>query len=259
MAIVTNVEARTTGVSADTPATRSRWTRWESLTGLGFVVLFVAGLLSTTSLQDNDPNSRWLQDYASRGNQVRILVAGFLVVLASLCLIAFVASMWSRIAQARRPEATSPLPLVAGGIGAAGIALGGVFAASVPGAMIFGHLRLPGADILRLTMDLFFPAVTIAGMFGVALAIAGLAVQAHRAGLFSRRFAVVGVVVGVLTLSSFMFLPMAVPVIWFLIVSIILLRRQGGDACNARLSCQATTSNWSTNGQEPMTRSQAGT
>lgn len=229
MAVLSGAEAPTAGATAVEPSTRSRWARWEPLTGIGFVVLFVAGLLTSNSLNDTDSNRQWLNYYASSGNQVRILVSGFLIVLASMCLVLFVTSLWSRIAVARRPQTISPLPLVAAGVGAAGIALGGVFSATVPGAMIFGQLRLPSADILRFSTDLSFPAIAVAGMFGVALAVGSLAVQAHRAGLYGRRFAIVGVAVAIITAFSFAFFPIAATMIWFLVVSIMLLRRYRRD------------------------------
>jgi hypothetical protein len=234
MAVLSKTEVPTTGASpTNGSTTTNRWARWEPLTGIGFVVLFAAGMLTNNGLKDNATNLKWLQYYASSGNQVRLLVSGFLLVLASMCLVVFITSLWSRIAAARRPHATSPLPLVAAGVGAAGIALGGVFSATVPGAMIFGQLRLPSADILRLSSDLSFPAIAVAGMFGVALALAGTAVLAKGAGLFGKRFAIIGVAVGVITLFSFAFVPMVVTLIWFLVVSIMLLRRYGRNVALA--------------------------
>ncbi len=88
-----------------------------------------------------------------------------------------------------------------------------------------GQLRLPSADVLRLTADAFFAFVSVAGMFGVALAIAGLGVQARSAGLFGRWFATTSLVVAIITLFSFGYYPMIAPMLWFLAVSIMLLRR----------------------------------
>jgi L-lactate permease len=175
---------------------------------------------------DSDSNGVWRNYFASSGHQIQTLVSGFLFVLAALCLVVFVSSMWSRIAEGRRPESTSPIPLVASGMGAAGIALGGVLVAAVSGGMIFGQLQLPPADILRFGNDAAFPAITVAGMFGVALAIASLAVQARSAGLFGRRFQIVGLVVAVVTIFSFGFFPLVAPLLWFLVVSIMLLRKE---------------------------------
>jgi hypothetical protein len=180
---------------------------------------------------DGASNLEWQKVYSNSGNQILFVVSGFMLVVASLCLLSFVTSLWSRIAAARRPQATSPLPLAATGLATAAIALGAVLAATVPGTMIFrahlaaGQLRLPSADILRLTAAAFFAFVSVAGMFGVALAIAGLGVQARSAGLFGRRFATTSIVVAIITLFSFGYYPMIAPMLWFLIVSIMLLRR----------------------------------
>jgi hypothetical protein len=193
------------------------------------VVFFVAGFATTPSPTDNNSNLTWLNYFASSGNQIKTLVSGFMFVLAAVCLAAFLTTLWSKIAEARRPQLTSPLPLVGAAMGAAGIALGGVLIAAVSGAMIFGQLRLPPADILRFGNDAAFPAITVAGMFGTALAIAGIGFQATNAGLFGRRFRVVSVVAAVITVFSFGFFPLLAPLLWFLIVSIVLLRRKAPD------------------------------
>jgi hypothetical protein len=193
------------------------------------VVFFVAGFATTPSPTDNNSNLTWLNYFASSGNQIKTLVSGFMFVLAAVCLATFVTSLWSRIAEARRPQLTSPLPLVAAAVGAVGIALGGVLEATVSGGMIFGQLRLPPADILRFGNDASFPAIAVAGMFGTALAIAGIGFQAASAGLFGRRFTVVSVIAAVLTVFSFGFFPLLAPLLWFLVVSIMLLRRKTSE------------------------------
>ncbi len=200
--------------------------------------------LTLPSPSDSDSNRVWLNYFSTSGHQIQTLVSGFLFVLAALCLLVFVTTLWSRIAEARRPESTSPIPLVGGGMAAAGIALGGVLEAAVSGGMIFGQLRLPPADILRFGNDAAFPAITVAGMFGAALAIAGLAVQARSAGLFGRRFQIVGLVVAVVTVFSFGFFPLVAPLLWFLVVSIMLLRKKpsvGQPATTAPDSVAART------------------
>jgi hypothetical protein len=223
----------TTESSVRRATTQAEWAHWAPWTGIAFVVLFVTGVFTTNSTNDNASNREWLNYYAQSGNQIRILVSGFLFVLAALCLATFITTLWSRIAEARRPEATSPLPLVGAGMGAVGVALGGVLAAVVPGAMIFGQLRLPSADILRYSSDASFPTIAVLGMFGVALAIAGVGVLASSAGLFGRRFAVVSLVVALITLFSFGFFPLIVPLLWFLIVSIMLLRKNAASGTKA--------------------------
>jgi hypothetical protein len=201
------------------------------VTGIVLVVLFVLAFHLNQAPGDGASNAEWQKAYANSGNQVLFVVSGFMLVVASLCLLAFVHSFWMRIAAARLPRETSRLPRSAATLAATCIALGAVLSATVPGTMIFrshlaaGHLSLPSADILRLTADAFFAFVSVAGMFGVALAIAGLGMQARSAGLFGRRFAITSAVVAIITLFSFGYYPMAASGFWFLVVSIMLLRR----------------------------------
>jgi hypothetical protein len=228
--------AEADGATGGTPV-RKGWWRWEPVTGIAFVVLGVVAFHLNPAPGDGDSNAVWHQAYANSANQIKFVVSGFMLVLASLCLISFVTNLWLRIAAARRPQRTSPLPLVAAGVAAAGIALGAVLSATVSGTQIVraslpeaGSLALPSADILRFTADAFFAFVSVGGMFALALAIAGLGLQASSAGLFGRRFATTSIVVAIVTLFSFGYYPMVVPLAWILVVSIMLLRRDADAA-----------------------------
>lgn len=227
--------AEADGATRGTPV-RGGWWRWEPVTGIAFVVLGVVAFHLNPAPGDGDPNSVWLKAYSNSGDQIRFVVSGFMLVVAALCLISFVTHLWLRIAAARRPHTTSPLPLVATGLAAAGIALGAVLSATVSATQIVranvpqaGYLPLPSADILRFTADSFF-AFVAGGMFAFALAIAVLGLQARSAGLFGRRFATTSIVVAIFTLFSFGYYPMIVPLLWILVVSIMLLRRDSNAA-----------------------------
>jgi hypothetical protein len=228
--------AEADGTTRGTPV-RGGWSRWEPVTGIAFVVLAVAAFHINPAPGDGDSNAVWLKAYSNSGYQIEFVIAGFMLVVASLCLISFVTNLWLRIAAARRPQRTSPLPLVAAGMAATAIALGAVLQGVVSGTMIVratlpdaGSLRLPSADILRFTADAFFAFVSLGGMFPLALAIAVLGLQARSAGLFGPRFATTSIVVAIVTLFSFGYYPMVVPLIWVVVVSVMLLRRDSDAA-----------------------------
>jgi hypothetical protein len=180
----------------------------------------------------NASNKKWLDYFASSGNQIAQVVSAFLFVLAGLCLLWFLTVVWSRVAAARRPEATSPLPLLAAGVAAVSIAIGGVFNAIIAGAMIFGNGKLPEprADILRVFGQISFPLIAVAGMIAFALALGCLSLQARRAGVFGGGLTIFSLVVAVLALFSFIFFPMLLVLVWFLVVSVVLLRRRPDTA-----------------------------
>src|SRR5579871_3104223 len=142
------------GSRFEASATRQGWARWEPLTGIAFVVCFIGSVVGSNALADGASDKDWVANYTGRTNQTQHLLTGILLVAAAICLLSFLTSLWTRIAEARRPALTSPLPLVAAGASAACIAVGGILMAGVSGSLLIGPMPMPGADVLRLTNDL---------------------------------------------------------------------------------------------------------
>jgi hypothetical protein len=212
MTVSSSTEGPTTGPSAVRPATRSGWARREPLIGVAFVVLFVAGFATMNTPNADESNKKWVDFFASSGNQIALVVSAFLFVLAGLCLLWFLTMVWSRAAAARRPEAASPLPLLAAGAAAVSIAI--------------GKLPEPRADILRVFGQISFPLIAVAGMIAFALALGALSLQARRAGVFGKGLTIFSLIVAVVALFSFIFFPMLLVLVWFLVASAMLFRRQ---------------------------------
>ena len=202
-----------------------RSSRWAPLSGIAFVILFVVGVLLTHTPAPNASDAKWVDYFGDGGHRAAIIVAAFLFVLAGLCLLSFLTTIWSRVAAAQHPDPLNPLPLVAAAVAGTSIAIGGVINAAIAGAITFGDLPVPSADILRVSDQLAFPVVAIAGMFATSLAIACLSLQARRVGIFGRGLTTFSLIAAAITLASFLFLPLLVMLLWFLVVAIALLRR----------------------------------
>lgn len=226
------------GTAAAAP--RSTWRRWEPLSGAAFFVLFVVGIMMTNIPNANASDQSWHNYFASSGNRADVLVSGYLLVASAICLVAFLTCVWMRIAERRRPEPISPLPLVAAAVAGASIAIGAVCLAVIPGSMIFGSLPEPGVDTLRLTVNAAYPFIMVAGMFGTALSIGALSIQAHAAGLFGRPMIAAGLVAALGGLLGVFFYPMVVVVAWALAATVVLVRQseapQVPEVPGARLS-----------------------
>lgn len=149
-------------------------------------------------------------------------MTGLLLVAAAMCLITFMTHLWVLVA-ARRPHGTGPLPIVAAGVAATCMAIGGVLMASESG-MLLSSAPMPNPDLLRFTNDIGFTMVTIPGMIAAAVGVAGLTLQGHAAGLFGRRLLRFGIAVSVVLVASFAFLPIVALLLWLLVVSVGLLR-----------------------------------
>ena len=132
------------------------------------------------------------------------LATGVLLVLAAISLMSFLTHLWTRIADARAPEAVSPLPIVAAGV------VGGVHrgrrrpdGGASRGVRCSTRQPLPGADVLRLGNDsLGFAIVGVAGMLAAALSIAGVSLQARSAGVFGARLTRFSLVVAAVLLGG---------------------------------------------------------
>lgn len=202
-----------------TPAP-SKTSQLGALAGPAFAVLFLASVAVSSPPADNASDAKWIANYTGHGHQIQHMATGILLVLASLCLMTFLTTLWRRVAD-RRSEPTSPLALVAAGAASAGIAAGGVLMATVSASELTGSYPLPGADVLRLANDVGFGLVAIGGMWAAALAVAVLSTQARSAGVFSSRLAAFGWIVAGLLLFSLLFVPIVALLIWAVVVGVL--------------------------------------
>ncbi len=198
-------------------------TKWPFAAGLGFAVAFFFAFFITNTPDGNASDQKWHDYFASSGHRAELIVSGFLFAIAGLMAISFLGSLWSRIAAAGgvRP---GPIPLLAAGLGATCIVIGGVMNAVISGAMAFGDMPEPSAETLRAFDNLSFPVITVGGMIAMGFAIAVLSIQARRSGVIGGALAGFGLVTAVCAVASFLFFPMLLVLIWFIVASIALLR-----------------------------------
>jgi hypothetical protein len=201
------------------------WSRWAPWTGVGFVALFIGSVVASSPPSDGASNARWVAAYSTHSDQVEHVATGVLLVLAGLFLMMFLTHLWTRIAEARQPRFTSPLPIVAAGVAATCMAVGGILMGATSGSLL-GSAPMPSADFLRFGNDAGFIMVGIPGMIATAISIACLSVQAHSAGIFGKRLMWFSLAVGVVLLASFAFLPIAALLVWLIVVAVSLLRRR---------------------------------
>jgi hypothetical protein len=214
------------GAGGGSTAVQSRpWKRWEPLTGIAFVVLFILSTVVSNVPAATAGDRDWVAAYTGGGNQAGHFATGICLVLAGLCLLSFQTMLWTRIAVAHRPLPVSPLPLVAAGVAAACMGAGGVLMGVISASALLGSGPVPSADVLRMANDTGFGMVALAGMMATALSVAGVTVQAHAAGLFGGRLRVLGLVVAVVLLASLAFIPIVALFAWLVVVSIVLMRR----------------------------------
>jgi hypothetical protein len=198
--------------------------RATPLSGVAFVVFFLGSVLASTAPSDTASDKAWIAAYATHGKQAQHLLTGVLLVLAALSLISFFTHLWTKVAAASGAETVSPIPIVAAGVAAACIAVGGVLMAGISGTLLIGSAPLPRVDLLRFGNDVGFAMVALAGMLATALGVASMSVQARAAGVFGTRLFRFGLVVAVALIASLAFLPILALLIWLIVVTIALRR-----------------------------------
>jgi len=205
--------------------------RWAPLTGVAFVVFFLGGVVASNVPADSASAASWVAAYTGSGNQFGHEATGVLLVLAALSLMSFLAVLWSRIGQLNPRGGRSIVPLIAAGVSAACIAVGGVLMAS--GSTVAQGFALTDttgtATLVRFVNDTGFVMVAVPGMLAAALAVTGLSVQAYRTGLFGRRMEVTGIAVAVILLGALAFIPIAALLIWVVVSAILLIRTRVPD------------------------------
>jgi hypothetical protein len=202
--------------------------RATTLTGIGFIVFFIASVVSSNPPNSNASDAKWIANYTGHNNQISHLTTGICLILAALSLMTFLTGMWQRISNARPAGATSPLPLIAAGVASTCIAIGGTLMAYISGSEIGGKYPLPSADLLRLSNGLGFILTGIPGMAATALCLAVLAYQARTAAVFGRKMAIFTWIVAAVLLLSFLFAPILALMAW--IVACIINARRASHA-----------------------------
>jgi hypothetical protein len=192
--------------------------------GLAFIAFFAASVAISNVPSNTASDRAWVAAYATQADQARHLATGICLVLAGLSLATFLTHLWTVVVAARRPDAVSPLPVVAAGISASCIAVGGIMMAAASGSALLFSQPIPAAALLRLGNDVGFAMVGVAGMPAAALSIACLSVQGRAAGVMTTRMMRFSLVVSVLLLGSVAFLPIVALPIWLAIIAIALIR-----------------------------------
>ncbi len=203
------------------------WRRWEPLSGVAFVVFFVASVGISSPPAATDTDQAWLANYSGTTSLIEHFATGICLVLASISLMTFLSVIWMRIAAARRPEPLHPLPLVAAGAASACIAAGGVLMGGISASLLIGGGPEPGADVLRLANDMGFGMVALAGMLAVALSLVCLSFQARSVGLFGTKTFAFTLIVAIVLLAALAFIPILALFIWVLVMVVMLMR--GGE------------------------------
>jgi hypothetical protein len=216
-----------------TPTTRPRAgiSRWASLGGVAYVVLFVIGviLLFGNSPDSSSAPAKIIAYYSKSGHRDRINFGWILVGLAIFCFIWFLSALRQTVRRLEGDDGFLTGLTAIGGAVYAVLALAGVAVETGIRTMsddTYHHTVYPGLIHAADDVGWVLHASGGAGMSAmiIAASLAGL-----RAGAIPRWAGWIGVAAGILGLGLIAFFPWFVVALWILVVSIGMFIRGGRD------------------------------
>jgi hypothetical protein len=203
-----------------------RWERWGAGLGIVAVVLLAASFVFAASGPEvRDSDTRIVSWYASNSHQ-QSQIAGFVgFAIGALCLIGFLAVLADRIAAAERGRGTMSQLVFGAGTASAVLFVLAVALFAVPA---FAAMDASASDVVPTTYRMFYSAGVVswvaATMIG-ALTVVATSAVAFRTSVLPRWFAWLGVLVAVIQLFGFFFIPGFAFWGWIAVASVLTLRR----------------------------------
>jgi len=203
--------------------------RRSMVAGIVFVALFVVGVFMTNdapSTKSSDSADavaqKWVAWLSTKSHRTEHLIGAYLLILAALAFVWFCLGIRERLETAGAREVVLGRFVSAMSVlGAGAMAVAAMTAAVVPGAIEFGGEKGPtNGDATHWIMDLTFPFLFVVfGLVSAAL-IAAVVVGTMRTGAFPSWVTYTGWLAVLGAIAAVIFLPMALPLLWYLGVAI---------------------------------------
>jgi hypothetical protein len=212
-----------------------RWAKWAPLSGIVFVVLFVAGMMVLNLPDTDDPLPKFQSFYDDSGNRAQIIIAGYLLMLSSVFFLWFLSSLRARLLAVEGPSGRLTSIVFGGGVVFVALMLAatGCFI-FIAGEISFGDVKNINPELMRVLPDLGYPLLLLGGMFAAIAMIDAASVLIVRTAVLPKWIGWYGFVAAVGLLFSAFFIPVILFVLWVLFVSIALLRRSGVEFTEPR-------------------------
>jgi hypothetical protein len=203
--------------------------RWWFLSGVGFAVLLVAGVMLAMGTYPEDSSASdadWTKVLSSSGDRVKILVGAYVLCAAGLLFLWFASAIRTAFeSEMASPSVLASVAATSGIVFVSLLMVGGLTLAAVPGSITFGDAPVPAADFARQISQLGTGFLLAPGALVAALFVASTSRLGAVSGLFSRAVTVTGYVAAVLLLFGALFLPFLALPVWVIVASISLARR----------------------------------
>jgi hypothetical protein len=192
--------------------------KFAPLIGIVFSALLLVGMFIDNTPNSNDP-AKWSTFFASHSNEVRMLLQGYLLILAGLALVGFLCVLRERM-DGKMPT----FAFVSGAIASAGICIGGGLSASVAGSTLFGNgpKFLPSGDLVNYISGTGWAVLLASAMLPLAFCMFSLGAAVIRTQALAAWIGYFALLTGVALLFAVIWLPLLILVAFTAIVGGVL-------------------------------------
>jgi hypothetical protein len=197
-----------------------RWERWSALTGVLFVALFIVGMGISGNVTSTPAKvQEW---YAESGHQARGVAGFFLVVAAGIAFLAFLGTLREMLMRGEGGPGTLSALVLGPGIAFVALADAGFAVLAAPAALAHdGDFKLdPNTAQMFLNAGWF---ILIAGVMTAGIVVLSTSMAALRTGVLPSWLAWAGLVVAILMLFAFFWIPILIFLAWVLTVSLLMM------------------------------------
>ncbi len=198
--------------------------RLAPLTGTAALILLV-GALASDDLPDSRASASDLAAWFATHGTTTYLARTLVIALAGVLLLVFAAVLADRAAAAGASSTTVRVLQNAGTGWAVLTMTGGALSAAVPVTLAFYDPAPPSPEMYHFLSGAGYAVLVTVCAFAAALTALTLSVASLRTGLLPRWLTYAGLPAALLMLANLL-LPMAVITLYFLAVSLVLVRRK---------------------------------
>jgi hypothetical protein len=198
----------------------SRREPWGPIAGLVFVVLFLVGVM-LLDIPEGDASVQEITSfYNDGGERAQLIISSYLLVLAGVFFLWFLASLRRTLIAAEGEPARLTAIAFAGGVVFVGLLMAAACTfMTVAADITFGDEKFVSADAARLLPELGYPLLFIGAMFAAIAMIDAASVVIMRTRVLPTWIGWFGFVAAVALLFGFLFFPMLFLLVWVAAVS----------------------------------------
>ena len=195
--------------------------------GIAFAVLFVVGTFVQPVPKHQKSVTEWAQLWNSSSNRTKQILGAYLVVFGLLAFIWFASKLRSALGDG------AGMMLTFGSVFAAMGMLFALVGTAIAGNKVFTSAPVPPGPLSQQLSGLAAGILVVPGALAAGVFVAIASYLARRGGALPGWLTIAGYVVAILQLAAVVFFPLLLVPLWVLITSIVLLRREAGDAAAA--------------------------